>query len=93
MLGVREALGDPSDPPATAVTDTDSAFAYLKGIAARLGLPVGEGTALLNDDDSRHQPADLASAIGQMTDSPATMSAGDWSAIALLKGILAIRGV
>lgn len=86
-----ESIGQPSDAKATAVNSTNSMFAYLKGIAAELGVPDGSGAGVVNTR-AKGYSSDLDLTIGDKSDAPAT-STGAFSGLAFLKGIARAVGV
>jgi hypothetical protein len=87
-----ESIGTPADPPATDVAEPNSAFSLLKGICAELDVPAGSGVGVVNT--SSRVFADPVATLGEMDDPAATGSAAQrFSAISLLKGILAQAGI
>jgi hypothetical protein len=91
LLDLAKAIGSPDDPPWTTPIgpgDNPTGFALLKGIAAKLGIPPGDGSAVTSTDESRKAFVSIEHTIGSPDDPPATDSVGDWSAISLMKGIL-----
>jgi hypothetical protein len=91
-LDGAKVVGLPDDPIATNLAESNSMFSIAKGIADQLGVPTGSGEAVV--DDNPKNLIDLTVTLGDPTDPAATGdAAGSWSAISLLKGILAQAGI
>lgn len=87
-----ESIGTPGDAAATAQNSTNSAFSLLKGMCAELGIAAGSGLGDVNDNAKVY--GDPLVTLGEMSDAPAIGSAAQsFSAISLLKGILAQAGI
>jgi hypothetical protein len=69
---------------------TNSVFALLKGCCVGLEIPVGTGDGMTNTTPKVFHEPELA--LGEMSDIPAT-DTGTHSAIAMMKGILALAGI
>lgn len=85
-----ESIGHPGVAKATSVNATNSAFAYLKGIASRLGVADGTGAGVVNTRPPLF--SDLLLALGERSDPPAT-DTGRWTVVSILKGIATEVGV
>jgi hypothetical protein len=90
VVDPMESIGHPGVAKATAINTTNSAFAYLKGIASQLGTADGTGAGAVNSRPPLFN--DMLRVLGERSDPPAT-DTGSWSAISLLKGIAAGVGV
>lgn len=91
FVDVVESIGSPSDDATSDVTEPNSAFSLAKGILSGLGVGAGAGTAN-SGNVLRGAPVSLERALGNPNDAPATDDSA-WSAISLLKGILAQAGI
>lgn len=87
-----ESIGKPTDAAATDVADENSMFSLGKGMLDGLGVAAGSGDGAVNTDP--HVFVDPIDSLGAMDDAPADDDgSGDWTAIALLKGVLAQAGI
>jgi hypothetical protein len=87
-----ESIGTPGDPVASEQNSTNAAFSLMKGMCAGLGVPAGSGAGDVNDNSKVY--ADPLVTLGGMDDAPAIGSAAQrFTAISLLKGILAQAGI
>lgn len=90
FIDAPESIGTPGDATATSVVIENSAFSLAKGIMAALGVAAGSGAGDTNNNAKIY--ADPMVTLGRRDDAPAT-STGSWSAISMLKGILAQAGI
>jgi hypothetical protein len=87
-----ESIGTPGDAVATVNNSTNSAFSLLKGMCAELDIAAGSGTGDTNDNGKVY--GDPLMTLGETSDAAASGSAAQrFSAISLLKGILAQAGI
>lgn len=92
FVNAPESIGAPGDAAATSASAENSAFSLLKGICAGLDVPAGTGDGAVNT--SARVFADPVATLGEMDDPAATGSAAQrFTAISLLKGILAQAGI
>jgi hypothetical protein len=91
-IDAPESIGSPADAKATANNSTNSAFALLKGMCSELSVADGSGAGVTNTAPKVY--GDPLVTLGEMSDGAATGSAAQsFSAISLLKGILAQAGL